>query len=137
MSKIDIVVDVGSEPRTTVAIPGWNTPIGDSPAEQAERARRFNEATRRGAESHAQWQARHDEWLKENERRRAEARQALVDAGIERFKEERRAACLAVGMTEAAFEKEFPAMLRAAQLQAAESGGLEVERLRASAKYSM
>ena len=65
------------------------------------------------------------------------AKKSLVDAGIARYREERRAACLAVGMTEREFEVEFPQMLRAAQLQAAESGGLEVERMRASGRYSM
>ena len=79
----------------------------------------------------------HAEWLAENERRRAEARQAGIDAGIAKFKAERRSACLAVGMSESEFDKEFPAMLKAAQLQAAERGGSDIERMRASGAYSM
>ena len=136
MTKIDIVVDMNPTQQIH-GIPGWSSPVGENPAEVAERERRSDAAARRDAARHAQWQARHDEWLVENERRKAEARQANIDAGVARFKSEKRAACLAVGMSEADFDREFPQMLRAAQLQAASSGGQEVERMRASGKYSM
>ena len=137
MSKtITIIADLNPTQRTP-GIPGWTSPVGESPAETAERERRAKSAARRASENHAEWQRKHEAWLQENAERQAAAKKSLVDAGIERYRAEKRGACLAVGMSEREFEAEWPQMLRAAQLQAAESGGREVERLRASGRYSM
>jgi len=136
MKTIDIVVDLGSTQRTP-GVQGWTSPILESPAETAERERRSDAAARRSAENHAEWQRKHEAWQQENAERQAAARQANIDAGVARFKAEKRAACLAAGLSEREFESEFPQMLRAAQLQAAESGGSEVARLRDSGRYAM
>lgn len=138
MSGIDITIVRPPAAPDTVAIPGWNTPVGESPDVLAERERRNKEAARRATQNYEQWQKKHEAWLAEQEQRRSDAKASNDAAVIERYKEQRRRDFLkAPGLTASDFEREWPRLLKDWQLSVAESGGLEIANLRSSGKYEM
>jgi len=86
-----------------------------------------------------EWDRKHQAWLAENEQRMQQVRDQHIAAQTEALKAETRAAYARVGISGAAFDRAWPAILRDHQVAAANADPLESEkqRLRTQADYTM
>jgi len=96
-------------------------------------------AAARDAAKTEEWRVKHAAWLAEQAARAQAVRDAATAAHIERFKVEQRESFARVGLSNADFVREWPAILRSHQLAEAERDPLadEKARLLASGDYGL
>ncbi len=89
---------------------------------------------RRARQAYEAWDVRHQAWLKEQADRKQAIQNEHIAAHIERFRAEQEAAYARIGINGAAFDREWPALLRAHQAEAAQADPLADEKARIMAQ---